>query len=138
VVELLPQNNARVKIERPRACQHCGMCFLREEGEIFLIVENSVGADVGEKVKLGLEEGMVIKGAALLFLLPIAVGFLGYGVGALIRRATGVGVEWGGAVLFFACSFLFIRWYDRHYGHLMKFRIVGKGEEDSFQQIPQA
>ena len=81
VDRVLPGGKAEVLIVRESACSgdchHCSGCggvmqTLRVEAE------NSIGAQPGDVVVLDGGEDVVLKGAALVYLLPLALFLIGY------------------------------------------------------------
>lgn len=83
-----------VRIRRAEACGSCearGACGMLGGGaeDITLTVENTLGAEVGDEVLLGLSEVAVIKASATVYLIPainlILGGLIGVGVADFLR-----------------------------------------------------
>jgi sigma-E factor negative regulatory protein RseC len=102
---------ARVRIERSEACQGCTACTLSDAGT-FMICEalDRLGVAPGDHVRIQTRGAGPLSAVLLLFLVPLAFLFAGYGAGALAasrlglsRSAEAVGALC--AVAFFFCSF---------------------------------
>lgn len=61
-------------------CHKCSGCGAAKE-TIFLTVRNSIGARVGSVVRIESASGPVLMGAAVFYVIPMVLFFLGYFVG---------------------------------------------------------
>lgn len=88
-------------------CHKCSGCGAAQE-TLLLTAKNPIGASVGELVVIESQSGPVLAAAAVLYILPLALFFLGYLAGSLLW---GKGPLWGciAFVLGIALSVL----YDR-------------------------
>ena len=95
VRRLLPEGRAEVVHIRQSACSgdchKCSGCGAAQETLIFE-AENPIGAQVGDKVIVTSQTGAVLRGAAVLYLLPLVLFFLGY---LLSPWAAGIGFALG-------------------------------------------
>lgn len=64
-------------------CHKCSGCGAAKEG-IELTVKNSIGAEAGDFVTVEAATGPVLRGAAVLYLMPLLLFFLGYALGAVL------------------------------------------------------
>ena len=87
-------------------CHKCSGCGARKE-TLLLKAENPVGACPGDLVTLSSRSAPVLRAAAVLYILPLVLFFLGYGLGA----AAGSGPLGGG--MGFALGILLVIFYDR-------------------------
>lgn len=87
-------------------CHKCSGCGAAKEA-IVLEARNAIGAKVGDLVKIEAESGPVLKAAAVMYMLPMILFFVGYAIGAV----WGMGALAGG--LFFAGSIALAVVYDR-------------------------
>lgn len=85
VIRVLPKGYAQVKVRRASACasaHNCGSCdhcsMMENAPEILVDAENICGAQVGDTVVVESSTGKVLGAAALLYLLPVFLFFLGY------------------------------------------------------------
>ena len=88
-------------------CHKCSGCGAAKEA-ILLEAENPIGAKPGDLVKVESATGPVLKAAAVMYLLPMILFFVGYAIGDALR--------WGGAWMggvFFAVSISIAVLYDR-------------------------
>ena len=76
-------------------CHKCSGCGAAQEG-IVLTVDNPIGAAPGDLVTIEAATGPVLRGAAVLYMMPLLLFFLGYALGAV----------WGRGGLFGCLSFL--------------------------------
>ncbi|MBN2340959.1 MAG: SoxR reducing system RseC family protein [Deltaproteobacteria bacterium] len=75
VTQVLPQNKVQVVVQRNEACGSCsakGACqsLGGQTKDFFLVLENRLGASVGQKVRITLSDAAVIQASAILYLLP--------------------------------------------------------------------
>jgi sigma-E factor negative regulatory protein RseC len=78
---------ARVRVARGAACGGCssqGACSpLEPTGQEMVIrVENRLHARPGQRVVVGIDDRVVLRGAAWVYMLPLATFFAGYWLGA--------------------------------------------------------
>lgn len=113
-------NKIQVQLKRHASCEKCGACGLGGMPKLILEVNNSIGAQEGDWVLLQLQAERVFKAAFLLYTIPLIALLFGYWageslgnyVGANAAKAEILGIFSGFAVM--ACSYLGIRWLDRH------------------------
>jgi len=103
VLEVLAGQKARVSFKSSAACVQCGICT-RSGETVWLVVQNVVGARVGDEVEVEIPVQNVFWGSFQIFILPIIALLLGYFLGGI-----------PGAFIFLALSFLAIWLYDRFY-----------------------
>ncbi len=111
---------ATVEVERTSACEGChksedgkgcSVCsMLGGERRLAADAVNKVGAEVGDRVVIESPTGRMLWYAALVFLLPLVVALLAYGVAALLTES----MAWqiGGALIGFLGTFLIIFAYS--------------------------
>jgi len=92
VTKLLDRGRAMVAVERTTACGgNCGGCEACVfDARLFVEAENAICAKPGEQVVLESETKRVLGAAALVYLLPVAMFFLGYAVGAALSLTQGL------------------------------------------------
>lgn len=110
ITKLLDRGRALVAVERSTACGgNCGGCEACVfDSRLLVEAENIICAKPGEKVVIESETGRVLGAAALVYLLPVALFFTGYAVGAAIGLSQGLcvvtsllGLVVGGALVVF-------------------------------------
>ena len=85
---------ARVVVARNTACGGCASsggchgCLANAKMEIKVL--NKTGANVGDLVSVSLSSEMVLKGAAVLYLLPVGGLLIGAAAGAWINQIAGI------------------------------------------------
>lgn len=77
---------AQVEVERKSACRTCGLCSLRGKNTMIAEAENTVGARVGEKVRIEIPSSIILKGALLFYILPLIALILGMVLGIKITN----------------------------------------------------
>lgn len=111
VREVYPDGTALVMHIRESACSgdchKCSGCGAAKEA-ILLKAKNPIDAGVGSIVRVSSETGPVLKAAAVLYMVPLVLFFLGYWLGSLISMGALCGC------LGFALSVAAIVAYDRH------------------------
>ncbi|MGE5554490.1 MAG: SoxR reducing system RseC family protein [Betaproteobacteria bacterium] len=80
---------AKVLVRRPGGCAHCGACELGSRPEQVIELPNPQGYPPGTAVRLLVAPGEVAKASAVVYLIPLAALFLGFGAGTLLGRWTG-------------------------------------------------
>ena len=66
-----------VNLKRHPACGSCKACNMRDSREMALELENTIGAQKGQSVDIELDDLVILKGACLLYGVPL----LGLGLG---------------------------------------------------------
>ena len=89
-------------------CHKCSGCGAAKEA-IILMADNPIGAAVGDFVKISSDSAHVLRGAAVLYVMPLVLFFLGYALGAV---AWGMGALAG--CLAFVLGVALVVVYDRH------------------------
>lgn len=74
-------NYAHVKTPRPKACESCSNYALCSGKDVDMKVLNNIGAKIGDTVEIEVSEDQrAIYIMAYIFLLPVAMIFIGYGL----------------------------------------------------------
>ena len=109
---------AKVRFKRTSACGKCGACgMLKDMSEIEIDVENTLGAQPGQKVEVEFAPGDSLKSAAIAYLIPLAMLLVGAFLGYIIGNSVDFGVSpdvCGAilAILFAVLSFFILRAID--------------------------
>jgi sigma-E factor negative regulatory protein RseC len=84
VKEVFDDGTAQVLLVRESACSgdchKCSGCGAAKQ-TLLVTAQNSIGASEGELVRLRSQSAPVLKGAAVLYILPLALFFAGYAIG---------------------------------------------------------
>ncbi len=88
-------------------CHKCSGCGAAKETMVFR-ADNPIGARAGDVVVVRSETGPVLRGAVVLYMLPLALFFLGYFLGAQLWNAGTLA-----GCLAFALSIALVVVYDR-------------------------
>ncbi len=93
VVRCNADGTAQVSLVRESACSgdchKCSGCGAAKQ-TMFLTVQNPIGAEVGSVVMIQSESAPVLKAAAMLYMLPLGLFFLGYILGDEIWHLGGL------------------------------------------------
>ena len=108
VQRLLDGQKAEIMVRRPSACGHdcasCGGCGPNSITQVIAVADNEAGARVGDTVRLESGSGRVLGLAALLYLVPLLLLFVGYFLAfGLLRLGEGASVAVG--LLFLTAGF---------------------------------
>ena len=114
IVIAIENGMAKVKTSRHSDCENCGSC----PGNTAMVLDalNPVGAKPGQRVLVVVEEVSMLKSAFVVYMLPLIAIFGGAIVGGILAEFLAVGPGWfqfAGAVLAFAGSVVYIRYFDR-------------------------
>jgi sigma-E factor negative regulatory protein RseC len=78
IVEIVDKKTAKLKMQRHSACASCGKCATTsEKKDIVVEVDNAIGAQVGDKVKVNMETVNVLKAAAIVYTVPLIALLIG-------------------------------------------------------------
>ena len=80
VIEILPDNYARISLKRTEACAQCGVCFPAGE-DMTVIAYNPEGARVSQRVSLSVETKYFLTAALILYGLPLSALLIGIAAG---------------------------------------------------------
>lgn len=111
VARLLPKNRAEVSVTRETACSgDCHKCAgCGAVGQTVTVqAENDIHARPGDVVYIESGGAVVLRAAALVYLLPLVLFFAGF----FAAGALGIAAGWGGAAGF-VLGVLPALWYDR-------------------------
>ena len=132
--------NATVEAVRASACDgchktreggSCSVCSLMGAKKKFTAsAANPIGASVGDIVEIETETGRVLQYAGLVFLLPIILAVLGYGIASVFTDR--IAVLACSAVLGFVATFAFLFVYSRWiHDHRTDVKIVAITEKNA-------
>ena len=111
VARLLPNNRAEVSVTRESACSgdchKCAGCGAVRQ-TVTVQAENDIHAQPGDVVYIESGSALVLRAAALVYVLPLVLFFAGY----FAAGALGIAAGWGG-VAGFVLGGLPAVWYDR-------------------------
>ena len=115
VKETHPDGTATVIHVRESACSgdchKCSGCGAAKEAVLFT-ADNPIGAEPGDVVVLHSESAPVLKAAAVLYMLPLVLFFMGYALGAIWGLGGWAGC--GGFIAGVAIAMIF----DRKFGKM--------------------
>lgn len=135
VRQVFPDGTAEVIHVRESACSgdchKCSGCGAAKEA-ILLKADNPLGAGVGALVTIRSETGPVLKAAAVLYVVPLVLFFLGYLAGALLANT---GALFG--CLGFAAGIVLVVGYDRRMAKRTapSYTITGFAEDGLLQSM---
>lgn len=87
VVVKLKGTRAIVRFDRRSACDSCRMCAVSRDGmKVEAIVENTLGANVGDFVEVEMGERFVLTAAAIVYIIPLILVGAGVGIGVLFSE----------------------------------------------------
>ena len=111
-------NTARVKIDGKKACAHCGVCTRISDNEMTVEAYADEPVKKGDRVVLVMGNGMILKSAFIVYMVPLIALIAGYYLGKHLMGLLNYGGKselfpalFGFFLLFL--SFMAIRWFDR-------------------------
>jgi len=110
-------NKARIQVKRVSACAHdCERCGggcseMMKSAPVSVLAKNLPGAVPGDRVVVASDTGSILGTAALVYLLPIVLFFVGYFVAGAVGTQEEVALGAGGGC--FVLSAAIIAWADR-------------------------
>lgn len=131
VVIAVDGDKARVRVDRSDACSRCRVCVPMGDGTMVIGAKNAIGAGVGERVGVEIDDSRRLRAAFMVFILPLAGLFAGCLAGLALSGSEKIGCLLG--VGMFVLVFMALRWYDGKIGTLDRSwpRIVGRLGMDS-------
>lgn len=103
VLQIDENGYAKVKVRRASACasaHNCGSCdhcsMMENAPELIVRAANTCGAKIGDTVTVESATSKVLGAAALLYLTPIVLFFIGYFVGQALAFAESGSIAIGG------------------------------------------
>ena len=113
VTRLIDQHNAEVEVERGTACGgNCGSCEACVfQNTIRAIAKNRVSALPGQRVTIESKTSDVLGAAALLYIVPFILFFIGYAIASALHAAEGICIL--AAAVFFAIGIALNVWMQR-------------------------
>ena len=115
VIKLNPEEGTvTIRVGKHDECSACGACA----GSRQLTVEavNSLGASLGQRVKFRMQEQHMLKGAFIVFILPLLLAGIGAYLGWHLLAGDGQqGSMYASCtgIIGFVLGAMFVKWYDR-------------------------
>ncbi|MBO4554532.1 MAG: SoxR reducing system RseC family protein [Clostridia bacterium] len=107
VVVKVKGKRATVRFDRRTACDSCHMCAVTRDGmKVEVVIENTLGANVGDFVEVEMGQKFVLTAAVIVYLIPLVLVALGVGIGVLFRELVQVILAVVGLVVGFVIAFL--------------------------------
>ncbi|MDD2486486.1 MAG: SoxR reducing system RseC family protein [bacterium] len=103
---------ALVKFRRDNECSRCGLCRSSHGGTAVMLCHNPLHAVMGDTVKVEIGSVQLLRGSAVIYLLPLLIMFIGYALGKRVSEDIGV----CSSILALILTFVAIRWYSLRYG----------------------
>jgi len=143
-------NKALVLVEGGRACSHCSerhSCQVIEESERRLAqVLNPIGAWVGDRVRIEMKEGLLLKNALIIYLIPSLCLVVGAVFGGHLGKYYGWNTDFSAilmGLLILGVSFFCVYLFGRHPKRKKQYmpciqKIIIKHDQDisSHQSVP--
>lgn len=107
---------AVVRIQRKKACEHCGMCKKGAEG-MEITLDNPLGAGEGDRVEISMGDRMVLKASVIVYAIPLLFLLIGAALGYIVSPVIGITERDLAAavcgIVFTALSYTIVRSIDR-------------------------
>ena len=107
---------AVVRIQRKKACEHCGMCKKGAEG-MEITLDNPLGAQEGDRVEISMGDRMVLKASVIVYAIPLLFLLVGAALGYVCSPALGIADKDLSAavcgIVFTAVSYTIVRSIDK-------------------------
>lgn len=110
VVSKIKGNKATVQFDRHSACDKCHMCAVSKDTmKVEVVVENTLGANVGDFVEVEMGERYVLTAAAVVYVIPLVLIGVGIGLGTLLNELAQVLLGLAGLIVGFVVAILLDR-----------------------------
>lgn len=113
VIEVI-DNMAKIKVGRHNDCSNCGACPGNDS--VIISASNKLGAKLGQRVVFEVKEVNVLRGAFIVFILPLISAFIGVLLGGEIGKYIGSNIYFSkivGGIIGFLLSIIFIKIFDK-------------------------
>lgn len=107
-------DRAQVRIHRHRQCEKCSLCFGKQEHQVE--AKNPISARPGQRVRLEMSSHKVLKVTFLIYLFPLFMILLGYGVGSTLFSHEDEGVGFFTGMVFLGVAYLILYQLDSYLG----------------------
>jgi len=107
-------NVAKIKVGRHNDCSNCGACPGNDS--VIITANNKIGATVGQRVVFDVKEVNVLRGAFVVFILPLIAIFIGVLVGGEIGKYIGYNIhvfQIAGGIITFLLAIIFVKLFDK-------------------------
>lgn len=107
-------NEAQIKVGRHSDCSSCGACAGSDS--IIISANNKIEAKVGERVEFEVKEVNVLRGAFVVFVLPLIAAFIGALLGGGIGSYIGGNIhtfQIAGGIITFLLSMVLVKLFDK-------------------------
>lgn len=107
-------NLAKIKVGRHNDCSNCGACPGNDS--VIINANDKVGVKVGDRVAFEVKEVNVLRGAFIVFVLPLIAAFVGVLLGSFIGKYSESNInvfQITGGIIAFLLSMIFIKLFDR-------------------------
>jgi Positive regulator of sigma E activity len=114
IVIEVKNNEAHIKVGRHSDCSSCGACAGSDS--IIISANNKIGAKVGERVEFEVKEVNVLRGAFVVFVLPLIAAFIGALLGGGIGSYFGGNIhtfQIAGGIIAFLLSMVLVKLFDK-------------------------
>lgn len=101
-------DQATIVFKRSKACGDCHACASFGDGNSVIELENTLGAKVGDRVRIELHSGAVFKASLILYGIPLIALLLGVVLGSRISDLAGALIGIGAA----AAALIAIRLFE--------------------------
>lgn len=105
---------AKIKVGRHNDCSNCGACPGNDS--VIISANNKIGATVGQRVIFDVKEVNVLRGAFVVFIMPLIAIFVGVLVGGEIGKYIGSNIhifQIAGGIITFLLSIIFVKLFDK-------------------------
>lgn len=115
----ISDTKVKVVITRHSSCESCGACGIGAKPEMDFILNNDIGAQVGDRVVIELRSKALLRAAFLVYAIPLAALIVGFLLGQRIGASGGMAPAQaeltgiGSGLLFMILAFLVLRRLDR-------------------------
>lgn len=110
VVSKIKGNKATVQFDRHSACDKCHMCAVTKDTmKVEVVIENTLGANVGDFVEVEMGERYVLTAAAVVYVIPLVLIGVGIGLGTLLNELAQVLLGLVGLIVGFVVAILLDR-----------------------------
>lgn len=120
-------NKLKLSFSRQSLCKRCGACQVSDDGSMYLELENTIGARIGDKILLKISPSN-LKISVFIYGIPSLLLVIGIFLGYFLFNSDILGIITG--VIFWFISFLFMKIFAKAYNPEIKKIVESFGQEN--------
>ncbi|HHT83685.1 MAG: SoxR reducing system RseC family protein [Christensenellales bacterium] len=125
------KNRATVRFPRKTACENCRMCLKpKDEMYVELLVKNTLGAKVGDKVSVSMGKQIVLISSIIVYLLPVVLVAAALFFTRSMKEILSFGISMGILIISYVIIAFIDKWIKSNKNYIPKMVAILKEEDN--------